>query len=205
LEVVSRGETEPWFQWHFGNGCVDTDGSVWLDLVRFSDFPQTNEYLREVPTGQTHTPAHGTLWQVRLNPQTSKIIEMQEVVNRCCEFPVVQPQQVGQPWRYTYFSLLRQSAAIGKDWFGSIARFDYQTSTLTEADLGENRYVVEPIYAADALNAEQGWVLTVVYDGNLNRSEVWVLDEGSLDEEPVCRLGLPEVVPLSFHGTWKPV
>ncbi|NEP11849.1 MAG: hypothetical protein F6K14_16895 [Symploca sp. SIO2C1] len=204
LEVVSRGETEPWFQWHFGNGCVETDGSVRLDLVRFSDFAQSNEYLREVPTGQTHTAANGRLWQVRLNPQTSKIIETQEVVNRCCEFPVVQPQQVGQPWRYTYFGLLGLSREIGKDWFGSIARFDYQTSTLTEADLGENRYVVEPIYAADTLNPEQGWVLTVVYDGNLNTSEVWVFDEASLDEEPVCRLGLPEVIPFSFHGTWRP-
>ncbi|NET60086.1 MAG: hypothetical protein F6K47_29245, partial [Symploca sp. SIO2E6] len=152
LEVVSRGETEPWFQWHFGNGCVEADGSVRLDLVRFSDFSPTNEYLREIPTGQTHTPACGTLWQVRLNPQTSKIITMQEVVNRSCEFPIVQPQQVGQPWRYTYFCLHSQSAEIGKEWFSSIARFDYQTNTLTEANVGENRYVVEPIYAADALN-----------------------------------------------------
>ena len=205
LEVVSRSETEPWFQWHFGNGCVEKDGSVRLDLVRFSDFPQTNEYLREVATGQTHTPAQGTLWQVRLNPQTSKIIEMQEVVNRCCEFPVVQPQQVGQPWRYTYFCLLRNATEIGKEWFGSIARFDYQTNTLTEADLGENRYVVEPIYAADTLNPEQGWLLTVVYDGNVDRSEVVVFDCNRLDEEPVCRLGLPKVVPFSFHGTWKEI
>ncbi|NET50447.1 MAG: hypothetical protein F6K09_17475, partial [Merismopedia sp. SIO2A8] len=141
LEVVSRGETEPWFQWHFGNGCVEADGSVRLDLVRFSDYRQTNEYLREVATGQTFTPAYGTLWQIRLNPQTGKVIEMQQVVNRCCEFPVVQPQQVGQPWRYTYLALLRPSAEIGREWFDAIARFDYQTGTLTEADLGDNRYV----------------------------------------------------------------
>ncbi|NES23458.1 MAG: hypothetical protein F6K41_32200 [Symploca sp. SIO3E6] len=88
---------------------------------------------------------------------------------------------------------------------GSIARFDYQTNTLTEAEVGENRYVVEPIYAADTFNREQGWLLTVVYDGNAHRSEIWVFAEGSLEEEPVCRLGLPKVLPFSFHGTWKPV
>ncbi|NET60949.1 MAG: hypothetical protein F6K47_33900, partial [Symploca sp. SIO2E6] len=91
----------------------------------------------------------------------------------------------------------------GKEWFSSIARFDYQTNTLTEANVGENRYVVEPIYAADALNRDQGWLLTVVYDGNINSSEVWVFNEGSLEAGPVCRLGLPEIIPLSFHGTWK--
>ncbi|MEY3065087.1 MAG: hypothetical protein RLZZ532_1879, partial [Cyanobacteriota bacterium] len=26
----------------------------------------------------------------------------------------------------------------------------------------------------------------------------------SLNTEPVCRLGLPHVVPNGFHGTWKP-
>lgn len=204
LEIISRGETESWFQWHFGNGCVEADGTVRLDLVRFANFSSTNEYLREMATGQTHTPALGTLWQVRLNPQTGKVIEMQQMVDRCCEFPTVQPQKVGQPWRYTYLALHRQSAVVGKEWFGAIARFDYQTGTLTEADCGDNRYTVEPIYAADALNPEQGWLLSLVYDGNLDSSEVWVFDERSLDTEPVCRLQLPQVTPLSFHGTWKP-
>ncbi|NEO97649.1 MAG: hypothetical protein F6K58_02860 [Symploca sp. SIO2E9] len=203
LEVVSRGETEPWFQWHFGNGCVEADGAVRLDLVRFSDFRQTNEFLREVATGQTSTYNYGTLWQIRLNPQTGKVIEMQQVVNRYCEFPVVKPQQLGQPWRYTYLALLRPSAEIGRELPDTIAHFDYQTGTLTETDLGENRYVAEPIYAGDRLNPERGWVLTVVYDGNADKSEVWVFDSDRLQEEPVCRLSLPEVIPLSFHGTWK--
>jgi carotenoid cleavage dioxygenase-like enzyme len=204
LSLVSRGETEPWFQWHFGNGYEDKDGSVILDVVRYSDFQQTNENLREVATGETHTVAKGTLWQVHLNPQTGKVITTQEVVNRKCEFPVVQHSQVGQPWRYTYISLLSKNGDIEKDLFGAIARFDYKTETLTEADLGENRYPSEPIHAQDKENPEQGWLITVVYDGNSDSSEVWVFDSDRLDDEPVCKLGLPSVIPHSFHGTWKP-
>ncbi len=63
---------------------------------------------------------------------------------------------------------------------------------------------MEPIYASDADNPAQGWILTVVYDGNTNTSEAWIYDSNRLAEEPVCRLGLPAVVPLGFHGTWKP-
>jgi carotenoid cleavage dioxygenase-like enzyme len=85
-----------------------------------------------------------------------------------------------------------------------IARFDYQTETLTEADLGSHRYPVEPIVAPDANEPERSWVLTVVYDGEADRSEVWVLDGDRLDAEPACRLELLQVVPFSFHGTWKP-
>lgn len=53
------------------------------------------------------------------------------------------------------------------------------------------------------LNARQGWILTVVFDGNTDSSEVWIFDRDKLDGEPVCKLGLPTVVPIGFHGTWK--
>jgi len=88
--------------------------------------------------------------------------------------------------------------------FGAIARFDNKTDSLVMADLGENRYPSEPLYASDAINPEQGWILTVVYDGNSDTSEVMVFDSNALDNEPVCRLGLPNVIPHSFHGKWKP-
>ena len=204
LSLVSRGETDPWFHWHFGNGYEDHQGTIILDVVKYSDFEQTNEFLREFPSGETHTISNGTLWQVRLNPQTGKVIDTQQVVNRKCEFPVVPRSQVAQTSRYTYFSLLGQNADITNEWFGAIARFDYNSESLTEADLGENRYVTEPIHAQDTENSNQGWVLTVVYDGNSDSSEVWVFDSDRLDEEPVCKLGLPSVIPHSFHGTWKP-
>ena len=75
---------------------------------------------------------------------------------------------------------------------------------MTEADLGENRYPTEPIYVPDALNPDLAWVVTVVYDANTDKSEVWVYESDRLDAAPVCRLELPSVIPPGFHGTWKP-
>ena len=203
LKLVSQGVTDPWYQWHFGNACVDKDGNAVVDVIRYADF-NTNEYLRQVSTGETHTSAKSTLWQIRLNPLTGKVLEQQELLDRHCEFPVVKPADVGQDWRYTYVSLHRQGIDPVKEFFGTIGRFDQTTGTLIEADLGENRYPMEPIYAPDAIDPNQGWVVTVVYDGNTNTSEVWVFDSDRLNEQPVCRLALPEVIPLGFHGTWKP-
>ncbi len=203
FQVVSRGETDPWFQWHYGNACLEADGLVRLDLVRFTDFAQTNEYLREVATGMTTTVPNGNLWEVRLDPKTAKIVSMQEVLSRSSEFPVVAPQSIGQSWRYTYLALQRKSAEAG-ELFGAIGRFDYQTGTLIEADLGENMYTVEPLYIPDDLNPDRGWIMTVVYDGNKEQSEVWIFDAERLDRVPVCRLALPKIIPFSFHGTWQP-
>jgi len=202
LKVVSQGQTDPWYQWHFGHADLDTDGSVAIDLVRYPDF-QTNQYLKEVATGQTQTAAKGTLWQLRLDPQSGRVQSMQEWCDRGCEFPTM-PLTQGGTGRSTYLSVHTSQAEIGQELFGTIARFDHATSTLIEADLGENRYPMEPLYAPDADNPQQGWVLTVVFDGNIDTSEVWIFDSDRLAEAPVCRLGLPKKIPLGFHGTWNP-
>lgn len=204
LAVVSRGRAEPWYQWHYANAYTDADGSVVLALVRFPDF-QTNQNLKEIATGTITTPAKGTLWHLRLDPRSGTVLELEEVLSRGCEFPVVKPEEVGQPWRYTYLAVRRAAAdADDRELFGAIARFDHQTRILTELDAGENRYPGEPIYAADAHQPERGWILTLVYDGESDRSELWICDADHLDAGPVCRLGMPQVIPFGFHGTWQP-
>ena len=202
LSLVSRNEAEPWYQWHVANGYEDKDGSIVTEILRYRDF-QTNQYLKEVATGKTETPAKGTLWQIRLDPQTGKVIEMAELLDRSCEFPVVPQHRVGQPWRNTYLSIHRDGVDIGQEIFGAIACFDRQTGNLAIADLGKNRYPAEPIYVPYPDAPERGWILTVVYDGNTDSSEVRIYDSDRLEDEPVCRLGLPSVIPPSFHGTWN--
>jgi carotenoid cleavage dioxygenase-like enzyme len=202
LSLVSRGETEPWYQWHFANGYVDASGSVIVDFTRYADF-QTNQYLKEIATGETHTPAKNTFTRVVLQPQTGKVTAIETLLDRTGEFPNVPPQNVGQVSRYTYMALFRQATDISQEILNTIARFDHNTETLTEASLGENRYPSEPLPVQDANNHHQSWVLTVVYDGNSHSSEVWIFDSDRLDAEPVCKLGLPNIIPHSFHGTWK--
>ena len=181
---------------------MDRDGSIVIDFVRYPDF-QTNQYLKEVATGQTHTNTKRTLWRSRVNPQTGKVTQLQELLDRSCELPTVPQQDVGQASRYTYLSVHCDGVDSSQELLGAIAQFDHKTDTLTMADMGENRYPSEPLHAMDAINHQQSWVLSVVYDGNSDTSEVWVFDSNTLDEEPVCRLGLPSVIPHGFHGTWK--
>ncbi|MCM0588994.1 MAG: carotenoid oxygenase family protein [Gloeotrichia echinulata DVL01] len=196
LSLVSRSETEPWYQWHFANGYVDASGGVIVDIARYEDF-QTNQFFKEVATGETHTAAKSTFSRVNLNPQTGKVTAIVELSDQHCELPIVPQQYVGQASPYTYMCGLRRETDIGQKIVNAIARFDHKTDTLTTVDLGENRYPSEPIPV-------QGWVITVVYDGNSDHSEVWIFESDRLNDEPICKLGLPSVIPHSFHGTWKP-
>jgi all-trans-8'-apo-beta-carotenal 15,15'-oxygenase len=202
LSLVSRGKADAWYQWHFANGYVDQDGMIVTEFARYSDF-QTNQYLKEVASGYTETPAKATLWELKLNPQTGKVIETNQLSNTAVEFPRVSPDKVGQSWRYTYLSAHRYGVESGQELFNAIACFDRQTSNMAIADMGANCYPSEPILVPGKDNPEQGWLLTVVYDGELDRSEVRIYQSDRLFEEPVCRLALPSVIPPSFHGTWK--
>lgn len=201
LQLVSRSVAEPWFQWHFGNGHSDRDGNVVFDLIRYPDFA-TNQFLKEVASGKVKTTAKGTLWQMRLNPKTGEFLETSQLIDRGCEFPSVAPASVGQDSRYTYLST-RQSEANLTELFDAIARYDHQTQTLTTADFGATRYPMEPLFVPNPENANGGYVITVVFDGDRASSEVWIFDSEHLDSEPICRLDLPCIVPMGFHGTWR--
>ncbi|MCC3457650.1 carotenoid oxygenase family protein [Microcoleus sp. PH2017_08_TRC_O_A] len=201
LYLVSRSKTDPWFQWHFANGFVKEDGSVAVDFVRLDDF-KSNQRLKEVATGETRTNAEGILCRVHLNPQTGKVIATEELLDKPCEFPIVPAAEVGQDSRYIYLAMYRPDVDIVAERYGAIARLDTQTRNLTIADCGENRYPAEPIYVPD-ISSEKGWILTVIYDGNSDSSEVWIYECDGLSRPPVCQLELPGVIPLGFHGTWK--
>jgi all-trans-8'-apo-beta-carotenal 15,15'-oxygenase len=202
FSLVNSFTVEPWFQWHFGNGFVDIDGNIVCDLVRYPNF-DTNQFLGEVASGETQTTAIGTLWQLVIDPIAGKLVSNEQLVDRSCEFPTVAQSQVGQKWRYTYLAVHKLNTVLNQELVGTIGRFDRHTQTLTTAEIDRHLYPSEPIYVVDKFDRTKGWVLTVIYDGENHQSEVWIYDCDRLDESPVCRLALPSVVPMGFHGTWK--
>jgi all-trans-8'-apo-beta-carotenal 15,15'-oxygenase len=202
LHLISSEIVEPWFQWHFGNGCIDTEGNIVCDLVRYPDFA-TNQFLKEVASGKTETEAIGTLWQLVIDPHSGKLIGSDLLVDRSCEFPIVPTAEVGRAWRYTYLATHKSASILHQELVGTIGRFDRQNDTLTIAELDRHLYPSEPIHVVDKYDRSQGWIITVIYDGEEDRSEVWIYNCDRLDDLPVCRLGLPSVVPMGFHGTWK--
>lgn len=202
LSLVSSGKTDPWYQWHFANGYVNSEGHIVTEFTRYENF-DTNQYLKEVASGYTRTSAPGTLWSLTIDPQTAEVISNQQILDTAGEFPLVAPAKVGQEWRYIYLSVHSDKSRVGKELYNAIARYDRQTREIAIADMGDNIYPAEPILVPSKDNPEQGWLLTVVYDGNADTSEVRVYHSDRLSEAPVCRIALPSVIPHSFHGTWQ--
>ncbi len=193
LEPLPVIETDAWFQWHFGNGHVNAQEQVVVEIIRYEDF-QTNRFLQDVASGQTNRAVAGQLWQLIIDPQRQRVVSNTCVVDRGCEFPV--STTVGQPGRYTYLSVQKLGGNMTQELLGDIARYDYQTNSLTSTNLAPHIYPSEPTWVQD-------WVLSTVYDGQQHQSEVWIWHGDQLPDEPLCRLQLPVVIPMGFHGTWR--
>jgi carotenoid cleavage dioxygenase-like enzyme len=199
--VVSRGKTEPWFQWRFGQSYLELGNTVVINLIRYPDF-QINQFLKEVSHGETKTFAKGTLWQIRLDPQTGQILTNQPLLQRSCEFPAFAPQEESQPQPYTYLSAHRSERDLPQELFNTIARFDHQTGELIEAQFETGVYPGSPVYVSDGKNAAKGWILVEVFNGIKDSSELWLFDAINWDRKPICKIALPSLVPLSFKGIW---
>lgn len=52
---------------------------------------------------------------------------------------------------------------------------------------------------------DDGYVLSVVYDGEAGTSHVRIIDAQDFAAPPVAKIHLPQRVPFGFHGNWIPI
>ncbi|MEM1367677.1 MAG: carotenoid oxygenase family protein [Cyanobacteria bacterium P01_H01_bin.15] len=201
LTLVAKGKTDPFFQWHVVNGYQHQDRLI-LEVARYPDF-KTNQNTAEIAKGFIKTRAQATLWRLEIDPQTGTVTHQSELIGHGCEFPTVPTHQIGENWRYTFMSAMRTLHDSSDELFGAIATYDRETGQLNLVDPGENCYPIEPIFVPEMQGSDQGWLLTVVYDGNRKCSEVHIYESSLINPEPICVLPLPGVVPPGFHGTWR--
>lgn len=201
LERVSRRTVNPWFQWHFANGHL-AQGDIFLQLVRYPDF-RSNGLLATVPHGNLAEDLGGELWQLRIDPQTAELKEEICLYAETCEFPIVMPQEVGQSASYIYFNAHRPERNCSGELLAALAQLNLQSGELLRFDCGEHRYLTGPVCVPAPLgHAGEGWVMTLVFDGEQHCSELWIFEAGAIDRGAIARLALPDVIPFGFHGTW---
>jgi carotenoid cleavage dioxygenase-like enzyme len=210
LQFVSRGEAEPWFQWHFANGFEDEAGRVVVDVARYDDFT-TNEFLRQVSQGAIETETSARLERVILDPISGRCLASETQIDRHCEFPIVAPEAVGTDADRIFVVTRRPEGQPFGDLFGAIGRYDVTEDRLTLLDCGDRVYPSEPIFVSGtvansgnsgASGDRDSWLIFPVFLAEAQRSEVWIVPADRVEEGAVCRLALPEIVPIGFHGTW---
>ncbi len=133
----------------------------------------------------------------------SDVAAWQQLSEYGLDFPRVHPLREGLSVPAIYASTRRDRTK--SDPFDSIARVDAldverPTDVWTAA---EHQFVGEPVFAPrpDAANADDGWVIALVYDGLAERTDVCIFEADRLASGPIASVSVP-LQPYGFHGAW---
>jgi carotenoid cleavage dioxygenase-like enzyme len=186
---------DPAFVFHVLN-AYDEGDSVIMDVIR---------YDRAFDTGPGEAVASGlpllARWTIDL---ARNRVSEQRLDDTPVEFPRLDDNVAGRRHRYGYCTVLGDDPRVPSQ--HGLIKYDLQRDESTRFEPGEYHGAGEPVFvrAADGRNEDEGWVLSVVYDGTRDASDLIILDATSFAGPPVAVVHLPARVPFGFHGSWVP-
>jgi carotenoid cleavage dioxygenase len=116
------------------------------------------------------------------------------------EFPRFDERRAGLPYRHGWF--VARSGADDRIGFDSIAHIDFATGTRNVHTFSAGDAPGEPVFVPRGADEGDGWILSVVYRGAENRSDICVFEARDIAGGPVGIARLPRRVPFGFHGNW---
>lgn len=188
-------EVEPFWVFHFLNAFDVADG---IEVVGCRS-PQLNASFDDTQIDPSVRPTLHR-WRIDLDRGT---VGDEQLDARPTDFPRINDAYAGRSHRYGYGGHAL-SFADGEPPFDGVTKFDLDRGTSTTRRYGPDQVCGEAVFAADPDGAaeDDGWLLNFVHDRGTDRSDVVVLDAGTLDE--VARVHLPRRVPFGFHGSFLP-
>ncbi len=199
-QEVKTLEIKSGFVFHHANAFEDGN-TVVVDSIAYNSLPQVqpDSNYKEVDFDKL---APGQLWRFRLNLANSSI-DRTLIESQCCEFPTVHPDRVGRDYRYLFIGAADNNTGTNAP-LQAILKLDLQTNTRTIHSFAPSGYVSEPVFVPkpNATVEDEGWVLTLVYDGSKHRSSLAILDGQNLSGDAIALLHLKHHIPYGLHGSW---
>lgn len=180
----------PNYTFHPMNAYEDASGRVVIDVCRYERM-----FLADVRGPFGDSLPRLDRWTI--NPKTGVVSE-ETIDARAQEFPRCHPALTGKPYRYGY------TVAVADYGFPQIYKQDLQTGQATSYAMGPGRHSAEPVFVPrqGATAEDDGYLMTYVYDGSRNASELLILDARDLERPALAQVLLPQRVPYGFHGNW---
>jgi all-trans-8'-apo-beta-carotenal 15,15'-oxygenase len=199
-EPVQTFSAEAGFVFHHAN-AFEEGNHLYVDSICYNSLPQVDpkEDYREVKFSNLDP---GQLWRFQFDLNT-KAVERQLIESRCCEFPSIHPDRVGRSYRYVYLGAAHDPT--GNAPLQGVLKIDLVSGERQFWSAAPHGFAGEPIFVPRSTGGEEdeGWLLTLVFNAERDRSELIILDARDL-REPVARLQLKHHVPYGLHGNFTP-
>ncbi|MEA5462227.1 carotenoid oxygenase family protein [Leptothoe sp. PORK10 BA2] len=185
------------FVFHHAN-AFETDGKLYLDSICYQEFPDLKGAENYLEADFNRIP-EGQLWRFELDlaTQTSQATCL---IERGCEFPDLNPNHVGRPYRYLYIGVA--DCATGNAPLQAILKRDLTSGQEEIWSFGPRGFAGEPIFVPHPQGTaeDDGWILGLFYNAESRCSELAILDAQQITQGPVATLRLPHHIPYGLHG-----
>ncbi len=203
-------EASPTYLYHVANAWEEDDGVGGVEIVMTGtpfrlprDAHGTLEPDR-LPKMLAHLESDHVFMEWRFNLRTGRTRErlLDDIVNT--EFPAINSWLLGRKTRYSWQLLMGRSNVAEDPRFCGLSRYDLLRGTCQTYHEGPMRWWSEAPFAPRTgwQKEDDGYLVNFVWDGDAQRSKVYVFDARDITKGPVCKITLPQRVPHGFHATW---
>jgi carotenoid cleavage dioxygenase-like enzyme len=144
-----------------------------------------------------------TLWRWTIDPRGGTVVE-ERVAEHVEEFPRIDDRYKGSYNRYGFAVAMSPCGSGGYLAGPGLLRHDLATGRTETHDFGPGRETGEAVFVPRGPDAPEadGWLLSLVYDEQEDRSDLVVLDTADFAGEPAAVVRLPVRVPHGLHAAW---
>ena len=190
----------------FINAYEDEDGTIIFDAIRSSEGSSGGNtqwpWASTLADFQSMT-SKKSLWRYKVHPQKG-FISKDCISNDQLYFGVVNSNMSGQRHRYVYAA----AGALGEGVAPpqGITKFDLRSNTQESWFPEACEFCSEPMYAQrqGEDSEDGGYILSVLFNGKEERSELIVLKADDIKSGPICRIPIDIAVPHGHHGCFAP-
>ncbi len=202
-EDIRWFEAAPTYVLHWLNAYEEGDELV-LDGY-FQEQPEPPSFAT-APSGYARMMAYldqhlmlPKLHRWRFNLRTGETHE-ERLDDRILEFGMINQRYAGKKYRYAY------SAIPEPGWFlfKGFVKHDLATGRSSSYELEPQRFASEAPFAPrlNATDEDDGYLVSFVNDLNDRSSECILIDAKRIEDGPVCRIKLPEMICAGTHSVW---
>jgi carotenoid cleavage dioxygenase-like enzyme len=199
VETIRWFETQACYVFHPMNAWEEA-GRIFADVMEYETAPL---FPNADGTRNKDLGARLVRWTFDLADTTNQV-KREQLDDLAGEFPRFDERRAGLSYRHGWFA--GRSRRSGEMGFDALAHIDLATGKRATWDLAPGDAAGEPIFIPRSANASEGdgWVISVVYRGDEDRSDFVVFDAQDLPAGPIATAKMPRRVPFGFHGNWRP-
>lgn len=194
---------EPSFVFHAMN-AFDDGRHIVCDMMKY-DTPPLFPRPDGSPVSSEPPAARLVRWTFDLAGSTASFSE-RLLDERPGEFPRLDERFAMSQYRHGYFNSAPVTDGVKGDAArGGLAHIDLATGRTAEWLPPNGDYCSEPVFVERHADAPEGdgWLLSVVWRGGENRSDLAVFDAADIAMGPIALAHLSHRVPAGFHGNWR--